>query len=148
MRDDAPVTPICKWCDDESSRVTEVLVPILQLSVNHPRRQILVLPVVTELRQPLEVIGTWHPWELLDEDTLHFLNIGVKILNLNYLWHWVSEFNLLWGKLSYLSNVCSLLKIVWRPYQVIKWTGVELTRQICESKWSLRSFYKERYMKV
>lgn len=55
-----PVATISERGDDETARVTKVFVPILQLSVYHPGSHVLLLPVITQLTQPLEIVRPRH----------------------------------------------------------------------------------------
>ena len=52
--------PISERGNDKSGRVSEVLVTIGQLRVDHASHDVLLLPVVTHLTQPVEVCLTGH----------------------------------------------------------------------------------------
>lgn len=52
--------PISEGCDDETGRVAKVFIAICELRVDHTCDDILLLPVVAKLAQPLEVILTGH----------------------------------------------------------------------------------------
>lgn len=52
--------PISEGCDDEAGRVAKVFIAICELRVDHTCDDILLLPVVAKLAQPLEVILTGH----------------------------------------------------------------------------------------
>ena len=50
--------PVSERSDDKSGRVSEVLVAIGQLRVDHTCHDVLLLPVVAHLTQPVEVCLT------------------------------------------------------------------------------------------
>jgi len=50
------VASISEWGDDQSWRVTKILVVVLQNTVDDLGPDIVVLPIVSELREPLEVL--------------------------------------------------------------------------------------------
>ncbi len=54
--EESSVAAICQWRDDKAGRVAEILVTVSKLGVDHAGDEILLLPVVAELTQPLEII--------------------------------------------------------------------------------------------
>ena len=52
--------PVSQRGDDQPGRVPEVLVSVGQLGVDHARHDVLLLPVVAHLTQPIEVCFTRH----------------------------------------------------------------------------------------
>ena len=54
------VTPVRQRRDDQPGRVAEVLKAVLRLRVDHAALEGVVLPEVTKLREPLEVLGIVH----------------------------------------------------------------------------------------
>ena len=51
-----PITPICKWRDDQPTRIPQVLVPIHDGSGDHAHCNHTFFKVVTQLGDPLEVV--------------------------------------------------------------------------------------------
>lgn len=56
--DKGTVTSVCKWRDDETRGVTEVLVGVSHCCVGDTDDHIVIFPVVTKMGQPTEVILT------------------------------------------------------------------------------------------
>lgn len=52
-----PVTPVSEGSDNEARCVAQVLIPILDIRSDHSHNDVL-LPVITQLRQPSEIKGT------------------------------------------------------------------------------------------
>eukprot|EP00955_Chlamydomonas_euryale_P051851 354987-Chlamydomonas_euryale.AAC.6 len=64
--------PVGQRCDDQAAAVTEVLVPILALCVEHAHEQLSVLKVVPQPRLPAEVL-------LRHDAVLHHLRNDVPV---------------------------------------------------------------------
>ena len=54
------VTSICEGSDDKPWRVAKILIAISQGGVDHASDEVLLLPVVTQLTQPLKIHFTCH----------------------------------------------------------------------------------------
>ena len=50
-----PVTPICQRSDDQSGGIPKVLVPVHVVRGDHLHGDLLILPVVPQLRYPIEI---------------------------------------------------------------------------------------------
>lgn len=51
-----PIASICKWGYDQTQRIAQIFITIFGFCCNHSHYYILLLPVVSQLRNPLEVI--------------------------------------------------------------------------------------------
>lgn len=58
------IAAICQGGDDKTGGIAEILVAVCELWVDHTSDDILILPVVTHLTQPLEVILTNHLYSI------------------------------------------------------------------------------------
>ena len=65
-----PVASIGEWGDDQSRRVAKVLVSVRQFRSDHTYNDVTSGPVVAQLTQPLNVIGTGH---LLGHEVRHYV---------------------------------------------------------------------------
>ena len=52
------VASVSQWGDDQSTSVAKIFVPIRDIRGDHSHNDCFVLKVVSELRDPLEVIGS------------------------------------------------------------------------------------------
>ena len=78
METDVPIAPVCEWCDDESSSVPQVFVPVRDCRGNHPHHNRPILPVITQLTCPAKVL--WIA-DLSFRQTLDYISrCGVKLL--------------------------------------------------------------------
>ena len=86
MGTDEPVASVCERCDDESSRVPQVLVSVWNGRRDHPHHHRSILPVITQLACPAKVLWiadlsfgqTLDYISRCDIKLLFYLNISIR----------------------------------------------------------------------